>query len=667
MSNKKTHKDPQTETKSISQAPHQPFTGIPSDETQSKATKQTPMNSEEYYRAIFEHTATANMILAEDTTVLFVNVNFEKMMGYSKEEVENHMSWTRFVIDEDVEIMQQRHVIRRISPESVPPTYEFRGPTKTGEIRHFFLSVAMIPGTRNSVASLFDITDLKKAEAAVRQSDERFRDLARLLPETVFEADMDGKFTFVNELSFDRFGFTQADIEKGLYLQDVLAPQEHAQLQEIIQKVSRGERLGLREYLAKKKDGTMFPALVRSTGVFKDGKPVGLRGFLLDISEKKALEDQLLRAQKLEAVGTLAGGIAHDFNNLLMGILGNLSIMLLHLDTTHPFYDRLKVMEDYVHRGSSLTRQLLGFARGGKYEVRSTDLGKFVLRSAEMFGRTKKDISIHHKISGSLWHVDVDRGQMDQVLLNLFVNAWQAMPDGGDLYISVENAELSKTDMAAFGATQQKFVKLTVTDTGIGMDETTKSRIFEPFFSTKERGHGTGMGLASVYGIMKNHGGFVNVDSQQGVGTSFMIYLPASDKKAEDELIKNDEIHEGRETVLLIDDEQMIIDVGSRMLEELGYKVLTATGGKQGINVFQHAREKIDLVILDMIMPDLSGKETFDILHQQKPSLKVLLASGYSLDNQAKDIMAAGCKGFIQKPFTLAELSRKLREIIEKS
>ncbi|MHB8139292.1 MAG: hybrid sensor histidine kinase/response regulator [Smithellaceae bacterium] len=625
------------------------------------------MNNEEYYRAIFEHTATANMILAEDTTVLFVNENFEKMMGYSKHEVENKMSWTKFVIDEDVGIMKQRHVIRRISPESVPPTYEFRGPTKTGEIRNFFLSVAMIPGTRNSVASLFDITDLKKAEAAVRQSDERFRDLARLLPETVFETDMNGKFTFVNELSFDRFGFTQTDIEKGLYIQDVLAPQEHAQLKEIIQKVIRGERLSLREYLAKKKDGTIFPALVRSTGVFKDGKPVGLRGFLLDVSEKKAMEDQLLRAQKLEAIGTLAGGIAHDFNNLLMGILGNLSIMLLHLDTNHPFYDRLKIMEDYVHRGSNLTRQLLGFARGGKYEVRSTDLGKFVLRSAEMFGRTKKDISIHHKISGALWHVDVDRGQMDQVLLNLFVNAWQAMPKGGDLHISVENAELTKTDVAAFGTTQQKFVKLTVTDTGIGMDETTKSRIFEPFFSTKERGHGTGMGLASVYGIMKNHGGFVSVDSKQGVGTSFMIYLPASDKKAEDELIKDDEIHEGSETVLLIDDEQMIIDVGSKMLEQLGYKVLTATGGKQGINILRHTRKKIDLVILDMIMPDLSGKETFDVLHQQNPSLKVLLASGFSLDNQAKDIMAAGCKGFIQKPFTMAELSRKLREIIDNS
>lgn len=658
-------KNLKTDKKSIAETPLQPFTDNPVGKPQNKAILQTPMNSEEYYRALFEHTATANMILAEDMTVLFVNENFEKMMGYSKEEVENKMSWTKFVVKEDVEIMKQRHMIRRISPESVPPTYEFRGPTKTGEIRHFFLSVAMIPGTRNSVASLFDITDHKKAEEAVRHSEERFKDMARLLPETVFETDMNGKITFVNELSFARFGFTPADLERGLYIQDVLAPQEHEHLQTVIQDVVRGERLALREYLAQKKDGTTFPALVRSTGIFKDGEPVGIRGFLIDISEKKAIEDQLLRAQKLEAIGTLAGGIAHDFNNLLMGILGNLSIMLMHMDTTHPFYDRLKIMEDYVHRGSNLTRQLLGFARGGKYEVRSTDLGKFVIRSAEMFGRTKKDISIHNRIGNSLWHVDVDRGQMDQVLLNLFVNAWQAMPDGGNLNISVENVELSKKDMSALGAPQKRFVKLTVSDTGIGMDENTKSRIFEPFFSTKEQGRNTGMGLASVYGIIRNHSGYIQVESKPGIGTSFMIYLPPSNHKAEEELKTDSRIHKGVETVLLIDDEQMIIEVASRMLEELGYKVLSATSGKKGIDIFQNSKEKIDLVILDMIMPGLSGKETFDILRLKNPILKVLLSSGFSVDSQAKDIMAAGCKGFIQKPFTMAQLSRKLREILD--
>jgi len=323
-------------------------------------------------------------------------------------------------------------------------------------------------------------------------------------------------------------------------------------------------------------------------------------------------------------------------------------------------------MEEYVQRGSDLTRQLLGFARGGKYEVRTTNLGKFAIRSAEVFGRTRKEISIHHRKTEDLWYVDVDRGQMDQVLLNLFVNAWQAMPGGGNLYIAVENTELNEEDVASFGVKAGRFVKLTVTDTGIGMDKATQSRIFEPFFSTKERGRGTGLGLASVYGIIKNHCGFIKVESKEGAGTSFIIYLPASDKKAEEELLRENQPDQGRETILLIDDEAMIVDVGTQMLEGLGYKVLTAGGGRQGVDIFERNKDIIDLVILDMIMPDLSGKETFEALQHRDPSVKVLLSSGYSLDSQAKDIMTEGCKGFIQKPFTMTELSRKIREIIEK-
>lgn len=387
----------------------------------------------------------------------------------------------------------------------------------------------------------------------------------------------------------------------------------------------------------------------------------------MDISEKKAIEGQLLRAQKMEAIGTLAGGIAHDFNNLLMGILGNLSMLLMDLDEAHPFHERLKTMEEYVQRGSNLTRQLLGFARGGKYEVRTTNLGKFALRSAEVFGRTKKDITIHHKTTHDLWHVDVDRGQMDQVLLNLFVNAWQAMPSGGNLLISLENVELNSAYVATFDVQPGKFVKLTVTDTGIGMDENTKAHVFEPFFSTKERGRGTGLGLASVYGIIKHHGGFIKLESEKGSGTSFIIYLPASEKKMEAELVKDSKLYKGRETILLIDDEDMMVDVGTQMLEGLGYKVLAAEGGRQGIAVFESNKEQIDLVILDMIMPDLGGKETFQALLKLKPSVKALLSSGYSQDGQAQEIMDEGCKGFIQKPFTITELSRKVREILDKS
>ncbi|MRR37486.1 response regulator, partial [bacterium] len=316
-------------------------------------------------------------------------------------------------------------------------------------------------------------------------------------------------------------------------------------------------------------------------------------------------------------------------------------------------------------RGSDLTKQLLGFARGGKYEVRPTNIGEFVRTSSEMFVRTKKEIRIHSKMQEGLWTVEVDRGQMEQVLMNLYVNAWQAMTNGGDLFLSAENIELGDMDAGTHGVRPGKYVKLNVTDNGIGMDDAVKARIFEPFFTTRERGRGTGLGLASVYGIIKNHGGFITVESEKGVGTSFVIHRPASEKEEEHIEMPREEIRTGRETILLIDDEAMILDIASRMLQGLGYRVLTASGGKSGLEVFEKERREIGLVILDMIMPDCSGKETFSLLRRVDPSVRVLLSSGYSLDGQAEEIMENGCRGFIQKPFTMTELSKKVRGVLD--
>jgi CheY-like chemotaxis protein len=254
---------------------------------------------------------------------------------------------------------------------------------------------------------------------------------------------------------------------------------------------------------------------------------------------------------------------------------------------------------------------------------------------------------------------------MDQVFLNLFVNAWQAMPGGGDIYITVENVELDEMYISPYEVKPGKFIKVTITDTGIGMDEATKVRIFEPFFTTKERGRGTGLGLASVYGIIKNHGGFIYVESEKDIGTSFMIHLPASDKYVMDEYAESDKVQKGHETVLLIDDEEMILDVGTELLGGLGYKVMKAIGGREGLQIFEQKKDVVNLVILDMIMPGFSGKETFDSLKRIDPCVKVLLSSGYSLDSQAKEIMQNGCNGFIQKPFSLGELAKKIRGILE--
>ena len=260
-----------------------------------------------------------------------------------------------------------------------------------------------------------------------------------------------------------------------------------------------------------------------------EGRPATLN-FARDITQLKKLEDQLQQAQKMESIGTLAGGIAHDFNNLLMGIGGRTSLMLMDSDSSHPYFENLKEIEAYVKSAAELTKQLLGFARGGKYEVKTTDLNEFIKKQNRLFGRTKKEITIRERYEKNLWTVEMDQGQIEQVLLNLYVNSWQAMSRGGDLYIQTENIVIDESFNRPYHVEPGKYVKVSVADTGVGMDEATQQRIFDPFFTTKEIGRSTGLGLASAYGIIKNHGGFIDVYSEKGEGATFNIYLPALKK-----------------------------------------------------------------------------------------------------------------------------------------
>jgi len=282
-----------------------------------------------------------------------------------------------------------------------------------------------------------------------------------------------------------------------------------------------------------------------------------------------------------------------------------------------------------------------------------------------MFGRTKKEISLYRRFEKNLWTVEVDRGQVEQVYLNLFVNAWQAMPGGGKLYLDTQNIILNEIQCSLYSLKPGKYVKVSITDTGVGMDEATKQRAFEPFFTTKGMGRGTGLGLASTYGIIKNHGGTINLYSEKGKGTTFTIYLPASEKVPIEEKMILGEVLGGTETILFIDDQDIIIKVGKEMLNALGYKVLLAKSGKEALEVFEKNKEKIDLVILDMIMPVMSGGEVYNMLKNISPHIKVILSSGYSMEGQAAEILKRGCNGFIQKPFNVGDLSKKIREVLD--
>ncbi len=384
--------------------------------------------------------------------------------------------------------------------------------------------------------------------------------------------------------------------------------------------------------------------------------------------ERRQFVERSFQAQKMESIGALAGGIAHDFNNLLAALMAGLSLMELDCADDDGVHEQLSEMKAVVQRGADLTKQLLGFARLGKYDAKPLDLNDVVKKISKMFGRTRKDISIHIECAFNLLPVLADRSQIEQVLLNLLVNAGRAMPEGGDVLLRTGNVELSEVAGLFDGAKPGRYAILCVEDTGIGIDVKARERIFEPFFTTKENGYVTGLGLASVYGIVKNHGGFVTVESEQGKGSTFKVFLPATEQAIVKDRVQRPAPATASqrigETILVVDDEEPIVRSVSRLLAALGYEVLTAPNGMEAIEIVRNNREQIALVILDMIMPGMSGSQTFDALRAIVPSVKVLLSSGYSVDGQATEILERGCNGFIQKPFDLAALSAKLREIL---
>ena len=520
-----------------------------------------------------------------------------------------------------------------------------------------------------------EIVERMQTEEALKQSEEKYRSILESIEEGYWEVDIDGNFTFFND-SMSRILRYPKDELMGMNNREFMDKENAKKVFKTFNKVYRtGISTRALDWKLIRKDGSeCFIETMVSLMKDPDGQPTGFRGIARDITErklaeteKKRLAAQLEQVERMESLGTLAGGVAHDFNNLLMGIQGRTSLMMIDDNFFHRHLEHLRSIEEYVVSATDLTKQLLGFARGGKYEVKPSNLNKLVKNSSEMFGRTKKEITIHSKFQDNIWPVAIDRGQIDQVLLNLYVNAWHSMPGGGDLYIETENLTLDEQFVEAYQKDAGRYVKIAITDTGIGMDKATQTKIFEPFFTTKEMGRGTGLGLASVYGIINNHDGFMSVYSEKGIGTTFNIFLPISEKEVVEEKRPSDDILEGTETVLIVDDEQMIIDVSKSLLAKMGYNLLTAGGGKEALEIYKAYKHKIDLVILDMIMPDTGGSETFDQLKKINPDVKVLLSSGYSINGLATEILERGCNGFIQKPFNMKSLSQKLREILDKS
>jgi two-component system, cell cycle sensor histidine kinase and response regulator CckA len=548
---------------------------------------------------------------------------------------------------------------------------------KDGEKKYVELSASLSIGDNGKPIGYYgiirDITDRKQAEREIEKRQKFLESVLYNAPDAVITLDASHHVTEWNPGAEQIFGYSRNEAI-DIDLDDLIAHKDVVNEAKMLTRhILSGNRVTPRELVRYRKDGTEVAVIASGSPIIIDGKLQGLVVVYTDITGLKQAEEektrlglQLQHAQKMEAIGTLSAGIAHNFNNLLMTIQGNTSLILLKTDPSDPNYVRLKNIERAVESGAKLNSQLLGYAREGSYEIKLLDMNQLITETLDTFGVTKREVRVHKQLARDIWMIMGDKGQIEQVLLNLFINAADAMPRGGDLFVKTEKATDQNLIGRPYHVKHGKYVLITLRDTGMGMDEKTMDRIFDPFFTTKGLSGGTGLGLASLYGIIKAHRGYIDVKSKKGQGTTFRIYLPASGKKLKKEHERVSEMVTGNETVLLVDDEEMILDVGLQMLEALGYKVLVARGGKEAVDVYRDNMNDICLVILDMVMPDMAGEETYERLKEINPSVKVLLSSGYSIKGRAHKIMLKGCDGFIQKPFGMKDISQKIRDILNK-
>ena len=619
--------------------------------------------SEERYRRLVETMQEGLGMADQNYQFTFVNQRFCEMLGHHRDAIIGRQL-IDFVHDDYKALMKNQMARRQLGDET---RYEVVWKTKDGNKIHTQASPKALFDEEGrfigSIGILTDITHRKEVEEALRLSEEKYRLLVENANDAIFIVQ-EGRIQFANRKARQLGNDLGVELDRISFAQ-YIHPDDRAMVLDRHKRRMRGEKQpDIYAFRLVGRDDQEMWVELNAVKIDWKGSPATLN-FLRDITLQRKLEKQLQLSQKMEAVGTLAGGVAHDFNNLLMGIQGRTSLMLMETDPLHLNFEHLKEIESYIKRATKLTKQLLGFARGGKYEVKPTDLNDMIENSIQMFGRTKKEITIYKKFADEIWTVEIDRSQIDQVLLNILVNAWQAMPGGGNLYIQTKNEILGEDVAGVHGVRTGHYVAISISDTGTGMDENTLKRIFDPFFTTREKERGTGLGLASAYGIIKNHDGIITVESTRGQGATFHIYLPASEKEVIDELQVDRRIVPGTGTILLVDDEEIIIDVGTQLLKKLGYQVLTAHHGERAIEIYQQNRQKITAVILDLIMPGTGGGEVYDTLKEIDPKVKVLLSSGYSRDGQATDILNRGCDGFIQKPFNLQKLSEKLSKIIK--
>jgi len=652
--------------------PLSPKTATPSSPPQQspaeKRDEQKAKFCEEKYCSLFLNAADIIAVIDRDANLIEINPKVQAELGISREElIGQNLTTHRMLTRESADRI--RFHLREIVEGRNQAVFEINARRIDGTLVPFEVNAVPIREAdvvRAVQANLRNIRDRHEKEQALRNSEETTRVLLNAASNAAFLIDSGGIVLAANEQALNRMEKTAAELV-GKPLASFLPPElGEARRQRGLEVLRTGRPLSFEDEW----DGRAYSSSIHPIHDEK-GRVIKLAIYSKDITEEKESEEerkkltkQLQQAQKMEAIGTLAGGIAHDFNNLLMAIQGNVSLALFDMEPSHPQHRILANIEKLVRSGADLTSKLLGYARKGKYESRPMRLNDLVRETSETFGRMRKDITIFRDLTEDLKNVVADKGQVEQVLLNLFVNAADAMPTGGKLILKTRNVTHQDIPDKGYTVKPGSYVMLTVGDTGVGMDKDVITRIFDPFFTTKKMGRGTGLGLASAYGIVKSHNGYIDVTSEKDQGSVFYIYLPASEQRPQAVPEPRRKPEGGIGTILLVDDEDSVMEVTAQMIERLGYTVIRARSGREAIERFRENYDRVSLVLLDMIMPEMGGGEVFDELKRISRHVKVLLASGYSMQGQAREIINRGCIGFIQKPFNMEDLSSKLRSVL---
>jgi two-component system cell cycle sensor histidine kinase/response regulator CckA len=563
---------------------------------------------------------------------------------------------------------------------AAPEYAENRVVTLKGNFRWVAWHNRMIESPDGEILGTFsageDITERRKIEQALRESEERFRELTETLPQVVFETDTQGAITYANRRAFELFGYEDEDLRRGLNALETLAVEDQKRARENIRRVLRGDRPQSVEYTARRKDGSTFPVMVDSTLIVRDGKPVGLRGIIVDLTEHKAAEqalskseERLRQSQKMEAIGRLAGGIAHDFNNLLTTILGYSEMLLSGDSTTGQSREPIQEISKSAQRAASLTQQLLAYSRKQVLRPEELDINEMVENAVRMLRRLiHEHVQLSTDLDPGVGRVRADPAQLEQVVVNLAINARDSMPEGGKLTIETKEVMLDESySRRRPEIVPGLYAMLAVTDTGVGMDQDTQRHIFEPFYTTKAPGKGTGLGLATVFGTVKQSNGYIYVYSEPGLGSTFKVYLPVvhTRKRPLHGRPAKNSARMPRGKILLVEDDELLRRMALRILEGSGCAVVAASDGERALGLLDNpVHGKIDLLVSDVIMPGIGGRDLAEKLKARFPELKVLYISGYPDETVVRHGVLSRGVAYLQKPFSPADLINRVREIL---